>query len=428
MAVKLSASQKASFRAFFWPTVLLGSALVTALVSSLARRDGQFYASAFLALLSLVLAAISSVALIPRLLVRIRLDLLNQIRFFRITKRGLTFVVVVMIIALSALNTGNNLLILVLSFLLASLIASGLVSSLVLHGLKISLNAPRAVHARQKAVFFLSLKNLKRIFPSFALTLKGGSGWDPSEENRKGILIQERSFPCVRAGEELKLDLQVEFRRRGVYSVDSFEVRTAFPFGFFSKGRELKAHGSIVVYPELRELELLLRAHPYLLGTQEKPRKGSGTGLYNIRPYQGGDSTRSVHWKSTAKLSQLMVKDFVAEEETPLNLAFSACLPDPQPEQLRGFELAVSYLASLGRHYRAGGHAFSFQSGEFSIRVNGGNEEYEAFMEYLACVEPSSNERLNLADLVDSSILFAPGRGQAPAGVLLINYLDLWKP
>ncbi len=425
MAVKLSARQRASIRTFFFPTMLLAAALVTALVSSLARRDGQFYASAFLALLSLVLAAISSVVLIPKLLVRIRLDLLKQIRFFRITKRGLTFVVVVMIIALSALNTGNNLLILVLSFLLASLIASGLVSNLVLHGLKISLNAPRAVHARQKALFFLGLKNLKRVFPSFALTLKGGGNWDASEKTQKSILIQERSFPCVRAGEEFKLDLQVEFLRRGVYSVDSFEVRTAFPFGFFSKGRELKAHGSIVVYPELRELELLLRAHPYLLGAQEKPRKGSGTGLYNIRPYQGGDSTRSVHWKSTAKLSQLMVKDFVSEEETPLNLAFSTCLPNPGPEQLRGFELAVSYLASLGRHYRERGHAFSFQSGEFAVRVNGRYEEYEAFMEYLACVEPATTERLNLSELSDSSILFAPGRNQAPSGVLLIDYLDL---
>lgn len=425
--MRLTASQRANIRAYLWPTLLLGGALAMALVSSVARRDGQYYASAFLALLSLALAAVSSVALIPRLLSRIRLDFLDRLRFLRFTKRGLTFLLIVLIIAFSALNTGNNLLILVLAFLLSSLIASGFASNLALYGLKISLNTPPAIHARQNAVFFVTLKNLKRFFPSFALQLKGSSGRrrDPTETETSSFFVQEKRFPCVRAGEELRLDMRCEFQRRGIYPIEGFEVRTGFPFGLFSKGRELKAHGRIIVYPELRRMDRLFQSHPFLLGSIETRRKGLGSGLYNIRPYQGGDSTRYIHWKSTAKLAQLMVKDFVAEEETPLHLAFSTHLGDASPAALEKFETAVSYLATLGSHYRNSSQPFHFDSGEFSVQVNGKREDFEAFMEYLACVAPSPEPRLRPGGLPRPSILFAAGPQEAGEGVLLVDYLRL---
>lgn len=420
-----SARLRANFKAFFFPSLLLAGALATALVSSVARRDGQFYASAFLALLSLLLAAVSSVLLIPKLLARIKLDFLNSLRFFRFTKRGLSFILIVLVIAFSALNTGNNLLILVLSFLLAALIVSGVCSNLVLHGLRISLNVPQSIHAGQRAVFFVTLSNLKRVFPSFALRLKGHTAEEGADERATNFFLQETNFPCILAGERLKLDLLCEFKRRGVYQIDGFEVRTSFPFGFFSRGRELKAHGSIVIYPELRPLEALLRTHPHLLGSREKRRKGMGAGLYNIRPYRGGDGTRFIHWKSTAKLSQLMVKDFLAEEESPLNLVFSTFLPEPTPEALASFEAAVSTIASLGRRYKLGGQTFSFYSGEFSVEVNGRHDDYEAFMEYLSCVGPSSKPLLNPRETPPDSMLFAAGKGEPVEAAQRIDYLKL---
>ncbi len=158
---------------FFWPLFLLVTAFALALFSSMARHNGQFYAAGFMAIISLVFAFIVCVTLVPKLLARIKLDFLMNLRFFRFTKRGVTFIFVVFIISFVTFNTGNNLLILILAILLASLIVSGIVANLVLFGLKISLRVPKGIHAQQRAIFLITLRNLKKIFPSFALQLKG---------------------------------------------------------------------------------------------------------------------------------------------------------------------------------------------------------------------------------------------------------------
>ncbi|MDA2929364.1 DUF58 domain-containing protein [Acidobacteria bacterium AH-259-O06] len=409
---------------FFWPTFFLFSAFILAVFSSMARRNGQFYAAAFLAIIALIFAFVVSVTLVPRLLDGVRLNFLNNLRFFRFTQRGAFFILIVFIIAFATFNTGNNLLILILSFLLASLIVSGIVANLVLFGLKISLNVPEAIHVGQKAVFLITLHNLKKFFPSFALKLKGENK-EKGDSEDTDFFVQEKSFPYVRAGEKLRLSLHCEFVRRGIYPVQGFEVRTTFPFGFFWRGRKLDAFGNIVVYPALRDLNGLFFRYPYLQGVEEKNRRGSGSELYNIRHYQSGDNARFVHWKSTAKLARLMIKDFALEEEIPLSLFFSTYLPDRSPSNLEQFERAVSYIASLGHYYRAKGHEFRFSSGEFEVTVNGHKQDYEALMEYLAGVQPTDQVRLDEQQMTGPCILFAAGDLVGLEGISAVDYLQL---
>ncbi len=158
---------------FFWPSAFLISAFILAVLSSMARRSGQYYAAGALAVISLIFAFVVCVTLLPRLVARLKLDFLNNLRFFRFTHRGAFFILIVLIISFATFNTGNNLLVLILSFLLASLVASGIVAKLVLFGLKISLSIPVGIHAKRKAIFLITLHNLKKVFPSFALRLKG---------------------------------------------------------------------------------------------------------------------------------------------------------------------------------------------------------------------------------------------------------------
>ncbi len=406
-----------------WSAVFLVIAAVLALLGTLARQQGEIYASVFLSILSLAFLIVVSVTLIPRLVLRLRLDFLNRLQFFRFTRRGAFFVLVVVLVALSSLNTGNNLLILVLSTLMAAMIVSGLISNLVLYELRIVLRAPDAIHAGQKAVFMLTLENLKHRFPSFALKLKSRKGEDAEQEGTD-FFVQEKMFPFIKAGGTLSLPLTCGFERRGIYPVTGFEVRTTFPFGFFSRGREIKASGSIVVYPRLRNVTQLLLLYPYLDGTQEQNRRGTGGSLYNIRSYQTGDEARHVHWKSTAKLDRLMVRDLSAEEDQPVSIAFSTYLPILTPAARSAFETAVSYVASLCSYYHERRRVFIFDSGEFQAKVNGREETYRNLMEYLAAVQPSSREKIKPEDRPLGSVMFAAGRTAGSARGPVINYLD----
>ena len=408
-------------RDFLLPTLFLISVLFLAILSPMARGNSQIYAAAFLAVVSLILAFVVCVTLVPKLLARVRLEFLNNLRFFRFTQRGTLFVLLIFVISFATLNTGNNLLILVLSFLLASMVVSGIVANLVLYGLKISLTVPDAIHAGQKTVFLVTLHNLKKLFPSFALKLKG------EPDNSSGgtdFFLKEKIFPYVKAREKVKLSLYCEFGRRGVYSVEGFEVRTTFPFGFFWRGRSLDARGNIVVYPELRDVGHLFLLQAELQGQEGRNRRGWGNELYNIRNYQSGDNARFVHWKSTAKRNRLMIKDFAQEQETPLTVVFSAYLPDDSAPHLEQFEKAVSYVASLAHDCKMKGHDFRFVSGEFTVTVNGQNREYTALMEYLARVQPADRVDFDPEALPVPCVLFSAGNAVAVVGVPRIDYLQ----
>ena len=132
-----------------------------------------------------------------------------------------------------------------------------------------------------------------------------------------------------------------------------------------------------------------------------------------------------MHWKSTAKLAQLMVKDFLAEEDRPPKLLFSTFLPVRDDTGLEGFEKGVSYVASLAHFYRKSNMQFSFSSGEFTASVNGKADEYERLMQYLACVGPSDQKVFNGEHSESDAILFAAGNSIQLDGVPTVDYLSL---
>ncbi|UCF36880.1 MAG: DUF58 domain-containing protein [Acidobacteriota bacterium] len=414
----------AGLKDFLWAAFFLTLALFAAISSSVARRNGLLLAAVILSLIALSLAAVVTLTAVPKLMRRARTDLWSGFRFFRVTRRGLFFVLLVFLIGLSTFNTGNNLLILVLSFLLAALLVSGMASNLVLSGLRVRLTIPEAIHAGQKTALVVHLRNLKRGIPSFGLKLRGRKSAEIDQAGTT-FFAQEASFPYLPPKGSGKTRLECEFLFRGVYPVEGFEVRTQFPFGFVVRGREVMAEGQITVYPALIDLNNLLLRFPFLQGPELQNRRGSGSGLYNIRDYQRGDDARFVHWKSSAKLSRLMIKEFVEERDDFMQLVLSTCLKDPTPDAMQSFEKALSVITSLSVLYRKRGQSFSFYSGEFSVQVDSRRETFDALMGYLAVVQPSSESLLDPKMIREGSVLFCAGESGMVRGVPSINYLDL---
>ena len=414
-----------NLRKIIVPTLYLAISLLLALLSSYARSSGQFNAAGVLAVIALILAVVVSLTLVPRLWKRVQQDYLHSIRYFRFTRRGSIFTLSVLCIAFASFNTGNNLLILVLSMLLSSMIVSGMVANAVLRRLKVSINLPKNIHAGQRVVLFLTLENLKKWFPSFALRLQGGFE-SPSGKRGSDSEMQERAFPFIPPGEKLRIRLEWQFPRRGLYRVDGFYVRTSFPFGFFVRGRKLEVQGGVVVFPALIDLGPVRHAFPHLLeGQVEANEKGIGSSLYNVRPYRSGDRARFVHWKASAKMNRLMVKDFAREEDRPLNVVFSTYLPDPGRQALQRFESAVSLVASLAEFYHIRGHRFTLLCGDFEVSINGHQRDYETLMQFLAQVEPSSQPKVPLRIPQSPSILLAAGDAAGWEGASRIDYLRL---
>lgn len=424
--MKLSAIRpdRQSVKEFLWATLFLGSALTLAVFSSIARAHGQYSAAAFLAAIAILLAVIVTVTVIPKLLFRARIDLWERFRYFRLTKRGAFFLLLVLMIGLATINTGNNLLILILSFLLASLMVSGMVSNLMLHGLQVRLQLPSAIHAGQRAVFHLSVENLKKRIPSAGLVLRGAQVQGQTAPDSTDFFNQQKRFAYIRGGESVMLRLETSFFRRGLYAVEGFEVRTRLPFGFFSRGRKLSVDGTIAVYPRLYSIRELGARFPSLQGLEQMNRKGHGTGLYNIRDYQAGDDGRFVHWKSTGKLSRLMVKEFVQEEEWPLQLILVPGMPDSKSRNLERFESAVSVVASLIHHHCTRGMAVELIAPEGEWLLAAESEDYDQAMRYLAALQPGDARKVPLHRAGPRAIVFAAG---PPAGRTTAVWIDFLR-
>ncbi len=411
-----------TIRDFVCSVGLLLTALGMAILGIVSRSQGRGLLAITLSVVALGIAAAVTVMFVPRLARRLSLEYWGSMRLFRVTARGALFLFLLVLIAASTLNTGNNLLVLVLSYLMAALLVSGMVSNLVLHGLRVTLNLPETIHAGQKAFSLLTLHNEKKYLPSFALSLRGKG---EAVEGATDFFSQEKHFPFLRAGSFHTARLEARFHRRGVYPVSGFEVRTKFPFGFFFRGREVPAEGKITVYPLLLDVRSFLRRFPYLQGPEVYNQRGAGTGLYNIRDYQRGDDSRHIHWKSTAKLSRLMVKEFIEERDDAFQVVLSTHLPERTTRALQAFENALSLVASLVLHYRNRTIPFSFYSGEFEIELNGRRENYESLMEYLAWVQPSDRLLIESAKIGRMAVIFAAGSVGSIGRGPVIDYLTV---
>jgi uncharacterized protein (DUF58 family) len=183
---------------------------------------------------------------------------------------------------------------------------------------------------------------------------------------------------------------------RGRYQVDGTRLVVEDPFGLARLETALPVGDAILVYPQLEELGPLFSesgAHQ-LEGRRLLMRRPSGFDLHSVREYQDGESLRRVHWASTAKRGQLMVKEL---EDAPRDEA--VVLLDAEASAVVGagptstFELQVRCAGSILRSFaRSGRRAVLVVSGAYPHvqRIHSDGDWLRAY-EVLAAVEPDGS-------------------------------------
>ena len=152
----------------------LGLAFVLALFSTAARESGNLTATALLASLSLLLAGVVGVTTVPYLARKLAVHRVRDAFDYDVPREGIAYLALTLAIALAALNTGNNLLFIVVSALLAAVLVSGVASALMLGGLELDVSIPAHVFAGQKVLARFTLRNLRRRAPAFSVSLEIG--------------------------------------------------------------------------------------------------------------------------------------------------------------------------------------------------------------------------------------------------------------
>ena len=410
---------------FLLALVGLGLAFTAALFSTISRDAGNVWATVILASASLVLATLVGLVTVPYLARRVAVERLRESFDYDVTRAGIIYVLVTLVIGIAALNTGNNLLYIVVAAMLAAIVVSGYVSALVLRYLELDIHLPEHVFAGRPVLGRIVLRNPRRMWPSFSIRLvstrkkrkKLAKQWQweattfafPSNRPKDqqwlrlpdrrlkrvtvippppGIFQGMAYFPFLPAGGEAIADLELKFDHRGRYQEDSFGLATRFPFAFLTKTRHVSLTREVLVYPRVEPADEVFEILPLVRGEWESFVRGRGSDLYRIREYLPDDSARHVDWKATAKSGSLKVREFAREDERKLCIAFDNPEAGLIPEA--AYEKAVDLAASLAWH-------FSTEDAEVSYIIPGRprSRDLHEFLAWLAVVEPIGGHRGN---------------------------------
>jgi uncharacterized protein (DUF58 family) len=256
---------------------------------------------------------------------------------------GLVFLCITVVVGFGALNTGNNLLYLILSTLVALLLLSVLYIRIGLSGIEADLEFPGEAFAGEPVVVRSTLRNKKRFLPSLGLALNSG-------RTKKTVKRLSFLFPYLMPGENKTLRKIVRFARRGEYADQTLFLQTDYPFGFFRKFRAFPCGKKMLVYPAPVPVPALEAFVESWGAGRSKGARGDreGDSFFGIKEYLPGEDYRRIHWKASAKSDRLMVKEFQMEKYDRIEICLDRFLPEPADEAVREkFEYLVSGAATL---------------------------------------------------------------------------------
>jgi len=461
-ALDPAAGNRSGFMGFDIPEVwmrfllaLLGLilAFAAALFSTVTRESGSLWGTVILASTALALAVIVGLATVPYLARRVAGGRVRDAFNYDVTGVGIIYVLTVLLIGVAALNTGNNLLYVIVAAMLAAILVSGVASAVVLRELELDIRLPEHVFAGAATLGKIVVRNRREWLPSFSISVvplkqKASAQWQwvsttfgfppgqpaakqwvrlPDRQLRRvaaspatanEIFNESAYFPYIPAAAELSAELELCFPRRGRYQQNSFGLATRFPFAFLTKTRRVPLAREILVYPPVDTTDEFFEVLPLIAGEFESFARGRGDDLYLIREYMPEDSARHVDWKATAKSGSLKVREFSREDERKLRLVFDNPAPGTVSEQ--AYENAVTAAASLGWH-------FAESNADLSFVAQGCRAEADVhdFLGYLATVGPQVSASA-LDDLENSGgynvILTNRQQGEIPTHLWNCSY------
>jgi uncharacterized protein (DUF58 family) len=308
-------------------------------------------------------------------------------RRIHFTLAGALFCTGSLAIGFAAVNTGNNLLYLLLGAMLGFIALSGWLSERVLRHLEIRRQAPRGVTVEHPIRITYHVSNRKFLFPTLAVSLIEEGLPEPAFIGRVG------------AGDSVVVGSENHFVQRGVYPLEILTLSTSFPFGLFTKERDVPLPGELVIWPKSDRPVRLPSPAGARAGHQFSDSSGGAPGARGeyrgLREYRAGDDARDIHWRSTAKTGTPVLKEYDRDATDIVRI----CL-DTRGEPGGAAEVAIEVAASVAAQAYRAGRRFGITTCTSDLAPGGGSGQFERVLDLLARVDfdPSAPR---LAPLVD---------------------------
>lgn len=302
-------------------------------------------------------------------------------RRLKFTREGKYFLGITLGIGFAAINTGNNLLYLLLGMLLALIVVSGVLSEIALRRLTISRRLPPRAQAGRPHFVEIEVRNRKKRMPSYAIEV---------EDLRAGQPADKRCFFLKISPDNTQVAAYRRVpQRRGKEKHLGFRIATRFPFGLFEKSREVRVEGELIIYPAVDPVRLPPMPGGRQQGDASVLARGFGEEIFGLRPMREGDDPRDIYWRKSILGPVMRERAREARPDIRLNLDVR-CPAEASEAWQAGFEQRIREIASRAVAHIKRGDAVTLTTTAGDVVRADRTVGADPVLRFLALVEPQA--------------------------------------
>jgi uncharacterized protein (DUF58 family) len=334
----------------------------------------------------------------------------------RWTREGLVYFLFWLALLAAGLLQQINLILLVAGLAAGPMVGSIFASASMLKRLRISRRVPPYVFSGEPLSIDYTLENERRWSAALALIINDDMSPVDRMVSGPSSLLLEAFFPRIAGQSRARVRWEGVAPRRGKYRFRTLELVTRSPFGLLERRVSIGDPAQLTVYPQIGQLS---RRWQQIHREASETRRGSRHDLssqqqeyHGLRDYRPGDSPRWIHWRTSARLGQPMVKEFEQQHEQDLAVLVDPWLPRTKitVEQRQALEDSIKFAATIcfetcrhpGRRMLLGwcGPTPGIRQGPASVKL------LHELLDQLATLRPSPEASLSaLLDVVPQATL-----------------------
>jgi len=267
----------------------------------------------------------------------------------RIRPAGTVVLVSVILMLLTAWNTGINLLYLMFGGGFSLVFLSVVLSRFNSARVRAELEAPGAVYRGEPFKLRVRVENASRLVPALGLRV-ARLEWVEQSDSTAYV-------PVLPGRMAVQAPLVERLNHRGVFPLPDIQIESGFPFGFFVRRLTFRSSADVIVFPRIRAVRPgAIRPTAF---RHQAPRivRGEGDEFFSLREYRPGDDVRQIAWRASAKRGVLLVRELARQTSRSVVIALDLAPADAAGTGGDPFEDAIELAAScaitlLNQNYR----------------------------------------------------------------------------
>lgn len=307
---------------------------------------------------------------------------------------GWIYLAIIIVLFTGAMLTKQNTLLLVFSLMAGPFVINGWMTFGMLQAARVQRETPRRAMQGELFSVELQLRNSRPLFAIWMMTVRDEIVH--GTESFMATVLFSRVAPRTSQSGQYELRLA----QRGRYRFGPMTCASRFPLGLVERSRIFSVKGEILIYPRVGRLkpnwrERLVGATELVSRTQ--PHHGVFHDDFNqLREFRAGDNPRAIHWRSTARRGELILREFQQNRQHTMAVVLDLFMPTSAPASFRNqIELALSFVATMlterGRESRDGFLSLAATGdGTFHWEGQGNSSSLEPLFDGLALIEPGS--------------------------------------